>query len=179
MKRYPRVLDVARMGHPILHQKAALVDAVDDPEIREIVADMIATAEFLHATGLGAPQARIPLQILVYRIRPKGISEETPMASIPWTVMINPNLEPVSEKMTGKWESCLSLPELTGFVHRYDHVKCSYTTLDGESEVIEAKGYLARVLQHEYDHVQGVLYPQRLKDFGQFGFRAEVTEHHL
>lgn len=178
MKRYPRILDVARMGHPVLHQKAAPVESLDDPEIKEIVADMIATAEFLHATGLGAPQARIPLQILVYRIRPKGAPEDMPIESIPWTVMLNPHLEPLSEGMTGRWESCLSLPELTGFVHRYDHVRCSYTTLEGASESIEAKGYLARVLQHEYDHVQGVLYPQRLKDFSRFGFRPEIAEHH-
>jgi peptide deformylase len=167
-----RVLKIARMGHAVLMQKAGDVQDPTDPKICAIVDDMKATLEDIggFATGLAAPQVHISLRIVLVSV------PERHGPPVPLTVMINPVWEPISTEKELGWDCCLSLPGLAGEVPRYTKICYQYQTLDGETVSGEASGYLARVIQHECDHLDGILYPQRMIDHSRFGFIEEVKK---
>ncbi|MBN9565163.1 MAG: peptide deformylase [Alphaproteobacteria bacterium] len=169
-----QVYKVARMGDAILKEPAAHVEDPLFEEIQTIIENMKVTIVALKSTGVAAPQVYIPFQITVFRLRPHGAPDDLPLDQYPWTVMINPKIVAQSEKKTARWESCLSLPDLTGWVERFDTVTCVYLDENGVRQTLEAKGYLARVIQHECDHLQGVLYPERMTSMEKFGFRDEI-----
>jgi peptide deformylase len=171
-QRVPRILQIARMGDPVLAQAAKEVPDPTDPEIRQIVDDMFATAnDFGPLAGLSAPQVKIPYRIVLFCV-PKEKGEE-----IPLTVMINPIWEPVSQEKEGRWEACLSVPGLIGYVPRYTHVRYTYKNLQGEVITGEAKGFHARVVQHECDHLDGKMYTERMTDFSQLVFFDEFDKY--
>ncbi len=173
-----QVYKVARMGEAILKEPAARVEDPLSQDIQQIIENMKATIIALKSTGVAAPQVYIPLQITVFRLRPHGAPEDLPLDQYPWTVLINPEIVACSEKKTARWESCLSLPDLTGWVERFDSITCVYTDENGTRQTLEAKGYLARVVQHECDHLKGILYPQRMTAMERFGFRDEIQALH-
>lgn len=176
-KQMNRVLKIAKMGHPILSQKASDVSDPKDSSIRQIVEDMKATLEDIgDYAGLAAPQVHIPLKIVLFAV-PKEISGPSYPEGIPLTAMINPSWKPLSEEKEWGWEGCFSLPGLMGEVRRYVSVSYAYQTLEGKEVSRTADGFHARVIQHECDHLDGVLYPQRMEDMSRFGYTEEIQRY--
>ena len=170
--RPSRVLKITRMGDPILAAVAQEVSDPTSPEIHRIVEDMVATAmDFGSLAGLAAPQVKIPYRIVLFTVQGENGEE------IPLTIMINPKWEPLSEEMEENWEGCLSLPGLVGRVPRYSHIRYTYQTLKGEVVTVEATGFHARVVQHECDHLDGKLYPQKMKNLSDFAFADEYMKY--
>jgi peptide deformylase len=172
------ILKIARMGHPVLAQKAHSVDDPVAPEIRRLVRDMIETMVDANGAGLAAPQVHVPLRLVVFQApadRNDGLSEaEMYDHTAPLTVLINPEIEVLAPEPEGGWEGCLSVPGLRGFVERPAHIH--YRGFDHEGQLIErtARGFHARVVQHEVDHIQGILYPQRMRDLSKLIFESEA-----
>lgn len=162
------VREVIRMGDPRLLQAAAPVSDPAAPEIRALVGDMLDTMKALNGAGLAAPQIAVSLQLVIFG----GFrSPRYPDAEdIPFTVLMNPVLEPLSEAMEEGWEGCLSVPGMRGLVPRYTQLRYRGVGLEGEPIDRIATGFHARVVQHECDHLLGVLYPMRIRDLRHFGF---------
>jgi peptide deformylase len=169
------ILKIARMGHPVLVQKAAPVADPGAPEIRRLVADMMETMEDAPGVGLAAPQVHVPLRLFVFRVPPERGSGDPDDAEVGNTVLINPEIVPVGEEIRLHWEGCLSIPGLRGAVRR--PWRARYRGLDCDGNVIEREvtGLHARVVQHEYDHLDGILYPMRMTDLSLFGFETELA----
>lgn len=173
----PHILKIARMGHPILRQRAEEVSNPCSEDVQHIIADMRATIEdFGSLTGLAAPQVFISKRIVIYSIS-KERSRGTLTQDIPATVMINPIIDILSDEKTLDWEGCLSLPGLWGEVPRYKHIYVRYQTPTGETITHEATDFHARAIQHECDHLDGILYPQRMVDMSRFAFQEEALRY--
>ena len=158
------ILKIARMGHPVLTR---IADPVVDPtssEIRRLIADMAETMVDANGLGLAAPQVHLGLRLFVWRGDAGDI-----------LTLINPMLTPLDDVLEDGWEGCLSIPGLRGTVPRAARI--GFTGLDGAGNAVEgeAAGLIARVLQHEADHLDGVLYPTRITDFSRFGFTDELA----
>ena len=164
------VLKIARMGHPVLRGRAEAVEDVSAPEIHTLVADMMETLADIGGAGLAAPQVHVPLRVVLFHVPAERIAEEPRAEPVEWTVLINPVVTPLNEKTELGWEGCLSVPELRGVEPRHTRVRYGGVTLDGEKITCEASGFHARVVQHECDHLIGILYPLRIKDLRFFGF---------
>ena len=158
------ILKIAKMGHPLLLQKAKEVRDPTSPEIKKLVNDMFDTLNDLGGSGVGlaAPQVHISLQIVIFEAANEN---ETSLITL-----INPKIEVLTKETSIDWEGCLSVPGLRGKVSRPNKIK--YTGLDIEGNKIEtiAEGFDARVVQHECDHLVGILYPLRINDLRFFGF---------
>ncbi|MCC7428900.1 MAG: peptide deformylase [Alphaproteobacteria bacterium] len=168
------ILKIARMGNPILLQRCAPVPDPTDPEIRRLAADMVETMDDIGGAGLAAPQVHVPLRLFVFRVRPERVGESPEDLPLGPTVLINPELEPVGEEIEQAWEGCLSIPGLRGSVPRAARVRYRGVGLAGEPIERVAAGFHARVVQHEYDHLDGILYPMRMTDLALFGFTEEL-----
>ena len=160
------ILDIARMGHQILKGRAHEVTNFDDPELHAFVEDMKETMVHAGGVGLAAPQAYVPLRIVIFFV-PEGRNNGQ---AVPLTVMINPVITPMAEEMEEDWEACLSVPGLTGVVPRWTRIKYSFQDVDGSLKERTADGFHARVVQHECDHIDGVLYPMRMIDLATLSF---------
>ena len=175
------ILKIARMGHPVLAGKAAPVVDPAAPEIKRLVTDMIETMKDADGAGLAAPQVHMPLRVVVFQA-PEGredghlTAEEKFDHTAPLTVLINPVVEIVDETLEGGWEGCLSVPGLRGWVERPRHIRYSGLDMMGNRISRAARGFHARVVQHECDHLDGVLYPGRMQDMSKLLFESEV--HH-
>ena len=173
------ILKIARMGHPVLARRA---DPVPDPTsaaIRRLVADMLETMIDADGAGLAAPQVHVPLRVVVFQAPGERVEEGLPEVerfdrTAPLTVLINPEIEILAAEVEGGWEGCLSVPGLSGFVERPAHIR--YRGFDHEGHAIErtVKGFHARVVQHECDHLDGILYPQRMNDLIKLIFESEA-----
>lgn len=166
------ILKIAKMGHPVLRRRAVKIDDPTAPEIRRLVRDMIETMEDAGGAGLAAPQVHVPLRLVMFFV-PEGRDRERPDA-IPLTVLANPEIEPLGAAMENDWEACLSVPGLTGRVPRHRRIRYRGTTPEGEVVERVADGFHARVVQHECDHLDGVLYPQRMDDLSLLMFRDQM-----
>lgn len=172
------ILKIARMGHPVLAEMCAPVRDPSAPEIRRLIADMIETMEDANGAGLAAPQVHVPLRIVVFQA-PESRSktgEDTTEAfdhSAPLTILINPVIEVLDAGLEGGWEGCLSVPGLRGWVERPRHIRYSGLDVDGQRVQRSARGFHARVVQHECDHINGVVYPQRMRDLSKLIFESE------
>ncbi|MCA3183899.1 MULTISPECIES: peptide deformylase [unclassified Cupriavidus] len=162
------IRDILKMGDARLLQKARPVTQFNTPELRMLVDDMFDTMEHANGAGLAAPQIGVDLQVVIFGFDRNPRYPDAPM--VPKTVLINPVLEPLSDEMEDGWEGCLSVPGLRGVVPR--HTRLKYSGFDMLGNPIErvADGFHARVVQHECDHLIGMLYPMRIKDFTRFGF---------
>ncbi|MBS1041296.1 peptide deformylase [Gluconobacter cerinus] len=167
------LLKIARMGHPVLHQIAEPVSDPKSPEIRHLIKDMLDTMVDANGAGLAAPQVHHPLRLFVYRVPANRVSD--PEQALLPRVLINPEITPLGEEMMVCGEGCLSIPGLRGDVLR--HAKVHYRGVDENGEEVEgeAVGFHANVLQHENDHLDGILYPQRIEDFSRFGYVEEIV----
>ena len=166
-------LKIAKMGNPILLKVAERVEDPTTPEIRRLAADMRETLEDISANGIAAPQVYESKRIVVFSVTPNRIPPGSKMKPIPWTTMVNPVVTPRSEKREMMWERCLSIPGLHAKVERYQEVTCTFQNLEGETEAIDAEGWLSMVFQHEEDHLNGILYPMRMKDLSWLEFNEE------
>ena len=171
------ILKIARMGHPVLWQKAEPVADPTAPEIRRLIADMTDTMEDAPGVGLAAPQVHVPLRLFVFRVPADRRSGDPDDAEIGNSVLINPEIVPVGDDIRLRWEGCLSIPGLRGAVARPWRVR--YRGLDADGNVVEreATGLHAGVVQHENDHLDGILYPMRMDDMSLFGFDTELARY--
>ena len=169
------ILKIARMGHPVLLGRAAPVDDPTAPEIVRLVRDMIETMEDAQGAGLAAPQVHVPLRLFVFRVPPGRTQAAPGDGEMPTTVVINPELELLGEEMVLRWEGCLSIPGLRAAVPRHTAVRYRGVDTEGKPVGADATGFHAGVVQHEYDHLDGILYPMRMNDFSLFGFNEELS----
>ena len=162
------VKPVLKMGDPRLLERASPVAAFDTPELHALLADMYDTMRALDGAGLAAPQIGVGLQVVIFGIdhNPRYPDAET----VPQTVLINPTLQQVDNEIEEGWEGCLSVPGMRGVVPRYKRLR--YLGFDPFGKAIDrtVEGFHSRVVQHECDHLIGVLYPMRIRDFSRFGF---------
>lgn len=174
------LLKIAQMGNPILRRVADKVHDPQAPEVQGLVADMIETMDDASGVGLAAPQIHESRRIIVFRIPGAGGDSGTTAdaaAGVPLTALINPIFEPTDPRQDEDWEGCLSIPGLVGKVPRYRRIRYWGTTLAGRTVVREAAGFHARVVQHEIDHLDGVLYPERMSDLATLAFTSEIGRH--
>ena len=169
------ILKIARMGHPVLLQRCAPVEDPGAPEIRRLVADMMETMEDAPGVGLAAPQVHVPLRLFVFRIPGERASPDAEDTRVPNSVLINPTMELMGEDRRLRWEGCLSIPGLRAAVPRAWRIRYSGVDTTGAPVGGEVTGFHAGVVQHEYDHLDGILYPMRMTDFSQFGFNEEIA----
>ena len=160
------------MGDPRLLQVSRRVEALDTPELRALVEDMHDTMRALNGAGLAAPQIGVDLQVVIFGVdaNPRYPDAE----EVPHTVLINPELEPIGEEMEEGWEGCLSVPGMRGLVPRYRHLRYRGVDLQGNAIERTVSNFHARVVQHEVDHLLGILYPMRIEDLRNFGFIEEL-----
>ena len=163
------VRTILRMGDPLLLQRAAEVPDPSAPWVRELLADMQDTMRAANGAGLAAPQIGVSSRIVIFGFDANPRYPDAP--AVPQTVLINPELVPLGEDMEEGWEGCLSVPGMRGVVPRYRRLR--YRGVDEHGERIDrtVDGFHARVVQHEVDHLDGVLYPMRIRDFSRFGFQ--------
>jgi peptide deformylase len=166
------ILKIARMGHPVLRAPAQAVSDPTAPEIRRLIADMIETMEDADGAGLAAPQVHVPLRVVIFHV-PRSRDADN---ARPLTVLINPVVEPVGDGKEDGWEGCLSVPGMMGLVPRWTSVRYRAVGPDGAPIDRIAEGFHARVVQHECDHLDGILYPMRMTDLSRFGFVEEMQK---
>ena len=169
------ILKIARMGHPVLLQRAEPVADPGAPEMRRLVADMIETMEDAGGAGLAAPQVHVPLRLFVFRVPPGRTEPAEGDGEMPTVVVINPELEMLGEERVLRWEGCLSIPGLRAAVPRQLRVRYRGVDTEGAPVGADASGFHAGVVQHEFDHLDGILYPMRMTDFSLFGFNEEMA----
>jgi peptide deformylase len=156
------------MGDPRLLRVAEPVGRFNSPELAELITDMQDTMRALNGAGLAAPQIGVNLRVVIFGIErnPRYPDAE----EVPMTILCNPALTPLSDAIDEDWEGCLSVPGLRGRVPRYSRVRYSGMDMHGLGIEREVDGFHARVVQHECDHLDGILYPMRIRDFSRFGF---------
>ena len=166
------IRDVLRMGDPRLFARSHEVERADSPEIAALLVDMLDTMRAQNGAGLAAPQIGAGLRVVVFGVERNARYPDA--EPVPYTEIINPVITPLGDAMEDGWEGCLSVPGLRGVVPR--HARIHYRGLDPQGRVIDriAEGFHARVVQHECDHLDGILYPMRVRDFTRFGFTEEL-----
>jgi peptide deformylase len=168
------VQKVIKMGHPLLFQRANEVGDFNTPELDKLIIDMEDTMDELNGAGLAAPQIAVSLRIMIF-----GITENPrypDIEPVPETVLINPVITILDSEKESAWEGCLSVPHMRGLVPRYKSIKYRGYNQKGELIEREASGFHARVVQHELDHLDGILYPQRIENMQNFGFEDELFQ---
>jgi peptide deformylase len=173
------ILKVARLGHPVLRQPARPVplDAIRSPETQRFIDDLIETMREYDGAGLAANQVHTLRQICVIEVLENPRYPDAP--HIPLTVVINPIVTPLTEEMEDEWEGCLSVPDLRGLVPRYTAVRLQCHDREGQPVDLIAKEFFARVVQHETDHLNGVVYVDRMRDLSTLSHVAEWNKHRL
>jgi len=167
------VRPILRLGHPVLRQVAAPVAEFGTPALRELVHDMLETMRANDGAGLAANQIGVPTRVVVFEL---ASNPRYPEADpVPLTVLINPQIEFLGDEQESGWEGCLSVPGMRGLVPRYRRLR--YRGFDELGRPLDrtVEGFHARVVQHECDHLDGILYPQRIEDMTAFGFQDELV----
>ena len=166
------IREVLRMGDPRLLEKSAPVERFGTPELAGLLADMRDTMAYLNGAGLAAPQIGVGLRVVIFGV--KSNPRYPQVGEVPDTVLINPELTPLGAELEEDWEGCLSVPGMRGAVPRYRRLR--YAGFDEQGRRFErtVEGFHARVVQHECDHLDGILYPMRIRDFRKFGFIEEL-----
>jgi len=167
------VRPVLKMGHPLLRQVAAPIEVFDAAQMSELLTDMEDTMRALNGAGIAAPQIGVSQRVVIFEMRENPRYPQ--VAPIPFTVLVNPQLVPLDAEMEEGWEGCLSVPGLRGVVPR--HRRLHYRGQDAHGQFFErtVEGFHARVVQHEVDHLDGVLFPQRVLDMTRFGFEDALV----
>ena len=159
---------VLKMGDPRLLRQAKPVEAFATPELRALIGDMEETMRELDGAGLAAPQIGVDLRVVIFGFEE---NQRYPDAGeVPYTVLVNPVLSRLSDEVDDGWEGCLSVPGLRGLVPRWRHLRYSGFDAAGKKIERDVEGFHARVVQHECDHLDGILYPMRIRDFSRFGY---------
>ena len=170
------LLKIARMGHPVLRARAQPIDDPTAPWVRQLTEDMVETMQDAGGTGLAAPQVHASHRVVVFFVGSERLTDLPGDDAQDLTVLINPVIEPVGSERVYGWEGCLSVPGLRGVVPRHLRIRYSALGLDGQPIKRDAAGFHARVVQHECDHLDGILYPQRMEDLSLFGFADDMRK---
>jgi peptide deformylase len=171
------VKTVLRMGEKSLLERSIEVEEFGTPELDQLITDMWDTMEEENGAGLAAPQIGVNIRVVIFGYEENPRYPEAP--PIPQTILINPAIEFLSDQMEQGWEGCLSVPGMRGVVPRYTEIR--YSGFDPEGNPVDriASGFHARVVQHECDHLDGILYPSRITDMRHFGFCEELEANEL
>lgn len=163
---------ILRIGHPLLLQPAQVVEEFNTPELDALVEDMFATMRAADGAGLAANQIGVLARVVIFGFEDNPRYPDRP--SVALTVLVNPEIEPLDDERESDWEGCLSVPGMRGLVPRYQRIR--YRGFDPQGRPVEREvdGFHARVVQHECDHLDGILYPQRIEDMSKFGFEEEL-----
>ncbi|MEC5217368.1 peptide deformylase [Actimicrobium sp. GrIS 1.19] len=164
------VREILKMGDPRLLRQAEPVTEFNTPELQALIADMFETMIAANGAGLAAPQIGVNLQLVIFGFKQNQRYPDAP--EVPETVLINPVLTPISDEQKEDWEGCLSVPGLRGVVPRWTRLHYEGVDQHGASISRDVEGFHARVVQHECDHLAGILYPMRIRDFSQFGYTS-------
>ena len=169
------ILKVARMGHPVLRQRTRLVDKheIRTPDFQKLIDDMMETMDEYAGIGLAAPQVHQSVRLFVAILDSDGQGDGEPVA------LINPEITVLSSELIEGWEGCLSIPDIRGRVPRAPHVRVSALNRDGKRVEIEARNFPARVIQHETDHLDGVLFFDRMRTFESLTFLDEYSRYQV
>jgi peptide deformylase len=173
------ILKVARLGHPVLREVArpVPVDEIRGPEVQRLIDDMVETMREYDGAGLAANQVHVPRQIAVIEVAANPRYPDAP--EIPLTVLINPVVTPLTDESEDGWEGCLSVPDMRGVVPRYTAVRLQGHDREGRAVDLVAKDFFARVIQHETDHLNGIVYVDRMRDLRTLSHIAEWNKHWL
>ncbi len=165
---------VVKMGNPQLATPSLRVENpnIITPALQAIMQDMLDTMQKEHGVGIAAPQIGCNQRIIMFGFEESRRYPDAP--DVPFTILINPEITRLSDELIDGWEGCLSVPGLRGLVPRFNHIEYSGYNHLGEKITRIAEGFHARVVQHEYDHLDGILYPQRIKDLRFFGYEDEL-----
>jgi len=166
------VREVIKIGNPLLLQVSEPVTKFNTAELKVLIADMFDTMAALNGAGLAAPQIGVLKRLVIFGVKenPRYPDAEP----VPTTILFNPVIKPLGKAMDDEWEGCLSVPGMRGLVPRHSHIRYSGVDQYGKPIDREVKGFHARVVQHECDHLDGILYPQRIKDMRMFGLESEI-----
>ena len=166
------IREVLKMGDERLLQKAAAVERFGTPELAALLQDMRDTMAHLNGAGLAAPQIGVGLRVVIFGVtaNPRYPDAE----EVPDTVLINPELAPLSDEIDEAWEGCLSVPGMRGWVPRWRHLRYAGFDERGQRFECRVQDFHARVVQHECDHLDGILYPMRIRDLSRFGFNEAL-----
>jgi peptide deformylase len=169
------VRPIVRLGHPALRTPARAVppDQIGGPELQALVDDLIDTMREAQGVGLAAPQLGVELQVFVYEVT--GSSEASP--PVPLRVVINPMVAPLAGELVYDWEGCLSIPDLRGLVPRHPRVRLRGLDREGGHLDLTAAGFEARIVQHEFDHLNGVVFLDRMRDLRSLAYLEEWTHY--
>jgi peptide deformylase len=166
------IREVLRMGDPRLWRKSLPVSDFQSDQLNELLQDLRDTMAHLNGAGLAAPQIGVPLRVVIFGV---SVNPRYPgIEPVPDTVLINPVLTPLSDELEEGWEGCLSVPGMRGWVPRFKRLSYSGQDEHGEPFQREVEGFHARVVQHEVDHLDGILYPMRIRDLTRFGFNEAL-----
>lgn len=173
------ILKVARMGHPVLRTKAKPIDpgAIKSDEIQQLIDDMFETMREYQGVGLAAPQIHVGLRVFVAGFPPSRQDEEDEEERVPLMALINPEITPIGTAVEEDWEGCLSIPDIRGKVPRVREIQVRAYDRRGRRLEVNAKGFTARVIQHETDHLDGVLFFDRMKSFETLTFLDEFGRY--
>ena len=166
------IREVLRMGDPRLLQRSQEVQTFGTPELHALLTDMRDTMAHLNGAGLAAPQIGVGLRVVIFGVHANPRYPD--VEEVPDTVLINPLLTPLGEEMEEGWEGCLSVPGMRGSVPRFRRLRYSGYDELGRHFEREVEGFHARVVQHEVDHLDGILYPMRIRDLAKFGFNEAL-----
>lgn len=167
---------IVRMGDPVLRRMAAEVADPTAPEIKALIADMTASLAEAGGIGLAAPQIGVGRRVILFKVPDARATDDPDDGPCPLTALVNPSFTPVDDEMALGWEGCLSIPGLRGEVPRHQRIKVTGTTPEGSVFEAVLAGTRARVVQHEVDHLDGVLYLDRMTDLARLGFTEEIME---
>lgn len=172
------IQQIVRMGNPLLREESqeVSVSELKTDHFGQLLIDMKDSMDHYGGIGIAAPQIGVSKKVAIIELSPTNRYGEE--ISLPLTVFINPEIEILNPEEKGYWEGCLSVPGLRGFVERPQHLRVSFLNQNGESKVIEAKGFLATVIQHELDHLFGVLYVDRIRDLSLLSYQEEFEAFH-
>ena len=173
------ILKVARLGHPVLRKVAAPIPVkeIRSPEIQRLIDDMVETMREYNGAGLAANQVHVQKQVCVIEVNENPRYPEAP--NVPLTILINPVVTPLAAEMEEGWEGCLSVPDMRGMVPRYSAVRLEAYDRTGKKLDVVAKEFFARVIQHETDHLNGIVYVDRMKDLATLTHLAEWNKYWL
>ncbi|UCE88858.1 MAG: peptide deformylase [Pseudomonadota bacterium] len=166
------VREVLRMGHPLLHQVAQPVEQFNTLELDMLIKDMFDTMDAMKGAGLAAPQIGVSLRVVIFGVEANPRYPD--VEPVPTTVLIHPQITVLGEETQEDWEGCLSVPGLRGMVPRWNRIRYDGADIKGKPLECEVSGFHARVVQHEVDHLDGILYPERIRDMRTFGFEREL-----
>ena len=166
------IREVLRMGDPRLLARCAPVERFGSPDLASLLADMRDTMAHMNGAGLAAPQIGVSLRVVIFGVSANPRYPD--IEEVPETVLINPEIQRLTEELEEGWEGCLSVPGLRGWVPRWRRILYRGRGADGSAIERDVEGFHARVVQHECDHLDGILYPMKVRDFTRFGFIEEL-----